>query len=698
MDLRRAVLPAVVLALIAAASFGQSPSLETYNAKLSPLDELSRELLTETGYVIREDGIVWDKRADEAVRSDEMAYLLSRLAGARRLKALLELELILNRSEGEKRLTAAEREAVRKLVRQHWPVFGVGTRRDFKSYFSVEEREALNKIPPRFDRGSALLMRDPPPVTAALPEETAAPSPIAPPTEPAAEANSTVYPKAVLTPFLEPFSLRRPSPFAPRRPPEPARAGPPATVVAPPAVAPAAAPAVATPLTAPKPAPPAPSASPPLPAGRPAAAPAPSRTPIAMDTPALGVLKPWTPADAPASSATATSSADDLRSTAPAAAPALPPPAPERKPAPGLAETSQADFDAFVANGPYSREGQALLKLVGDKAPDYCRAILRRTVVQAAPLIVFDGSRAGTDRRAGFAASAAGSPPVIALSPGALLLEHKTGLFKRNTIAAPEDPRAWAEFGIAPPAIEAAGKGAVSSGEENSAWGATKTYGDRSRRGSYSKLQQAGELLERLLLVGLEREGYASSVYAARKWARTARLLFSARHAAESGDDSFLDPDRRLELKDWIEQGDEADDLAVGTWSSARGNVLDPRRAGPDSQALYERQARPQCARALLADQLAETARAAAARVRTLESLQEAKIITAEAATSAAKKFTAEAEQARSSLLKAARPCDGRFGAEEAGLRRSQALVAEATRAERSFRDTEVKGEGHDRN
>ncbi|MDP3541647.1 MAG: hypothetical protein Q8T11_04180, partial [Elusimicrobiota bacterium] len=258
---------AFLLGFLAGPASAQSPTTEAYNTRATPLDDLSRELLLETGYVIRDDGKIWDNIADNAVRHDEMSYLLSRLAGARRLKALLELNLILNRSKGEKKLTEEERERVRGILRKHWAVFGVGTRKDFRAYFSLKElTEELDKIPPRFDRGSALLMRDPDPntapsramtaapisVTAPPPAQTYAPVPV-PAAEPAPEpqraaAPRQFIPRSVLTPFLAPPSLRRPSPFAPRaRPPEAEVAVSAAVVPAPappPAPAPYADPAV----------------------------------------------------------------------------------------------------------------------------------------------------------------------------------------------------------------------------------------------------------------------------------------------------------------------------------------------------------------------------------------------------------------------------------------------------------------------
>ncbi len=765
---------AVLLALpgIAAA---QSPTTEAYNVRATPLDDLSRELLIETGYIIREDGKIWDKIADNAVRLDEMSYLLSRLAGARRLKALLELNLILNRSEGEKKLTDAERENVRKILRKHWPIFGVGTRKDFRSYFSVQElTEELDKIPPRFDRGSAMLMRDPDPataptatmvvapisVTAPPPTATYAPVPVREPDPepraPVAETPRQFFPRSVLTPFLEPLSLRRPSPFAPRaRAPEAPVAVAPTAPTAP--VAPAApdvpaaiaavlrsmAPIDSPPTAAPAPvayvpatpqAPPPPltnrndivTAAPPVaamptpPPGIVFASPStrtPPRPPTvapnmippaappthslfgAVPTPQpvgaadLGQFKPWIPPGGAPAEIPPAPNAPSVSVAAPNTNP-IPPEAPKViQPT----DATQIDFDAFIANGPYSREGQLLLKMIAEKAPEFCRAILRRTVVRGAPLIVIDGARAGSDRRAGFAASDPAHPgAVIALSAGPLLLERKSGLFSKTLVALPEDPRAWAELGLAPPALDALKKGGIPSAQENGPWGVVRIYGDRSRHGTYSTQEQAGELLERLLLLGLEREGFASSTYAARVWARAARLLFSARVAEDYGNDSFLDPDRKLELRDWIERGDESDDLLVASWSSSRGNVLDPRRGGPESQALYERQARESCTRSLLADHLAEAARNLAARVRTVESLAESGLITAEAARASAQKAANEEMLSRTTLLSAPPACDGRFGADEAGLHRSTALLAEVSRAERAFRERKSRGSNHE--
>ena len=404
----------------------------------------------------------------------------------------------------------------------------------------------------------------------------------------------------------------------------------------------------------------------------------------------LGVLRAWTPQGAAAPSASGQPNV--AASAPPQAAPSDAP-----KVAPQPLDATQSEFDAFIANGPYGREGQALLKMLGAKAPDFCRAILRRTVVRGAPLIVIDGARAGADRRAGFAPSDPAHPgAVIALSAGPLLVERKKGMFGKTLIALPEDPRAWAELGLATPALDALSKTAAPASQENGPWGMVRIYADHSRHGTYSTQEQAGELLERLLLLGLEREGFASSTYAARAWARAARLLFSARLAEDYGGDSFLDPDRRLELRDWIERGDESDDLMIASWSSSRGNVLDPRRGGPESQALYERQAKESCTRSLLADHLAEAARSLASRARTIEALAESGLIGMDAAKISAERAAKDEAAARAALLASPPVCDGRFGADEAGLRRSNALLAEVSRAERAFRERKAKVASHD--
>lgn len=656
---------AAALALSAPASAG---SAAAYDVKASPLDELSRDLLSGNGYEFRQDGKVWDKISEAPVPHDEMPYLLTHLAGARRLKALLQLNLILNRSEGEKQLTDAERESVRTLVRQAWPVFGVGTRRDFRAYFTVQELETLDKIPPRFDKTSALTsMKDPEPesvtaapppvmpVTALPPPATVEPPPVVPvpqPTAPQAIVPAAVTPIVPasyvpsLPPLSAPPSLRRPSPFST------------ATAVAP---APAAA--------------------------------------------AIGVFKPWTP---PASSTAPLLGRLAVSLSTPAAvvavatvtieAPAIVPPPPSEPAKPAIPDIGAEQYDKFVAEGPYTNDGKALLKLIGSKAPEHCLPLLRRTVLAAMPQIVTDGTRTGAGLRAGLLVDAAkpDAPPIVALSPGAVYVERKSGLFgPKQALLIPESPAVYAELGIPPPPIEALKKDAVPTGVENGPWGATKLFADGSRRGSYSAQEQAGELLEHILLLGLRRENLDASAYAARRWARTARLMFSSRLKDDLGQDGFLDPDRRAELRAWLERPEESDDETLSSWAGSRLALLDPRRGSPEGARAFESRARGSCVRSTLEDALAEAAGRRARRVGALETLLSAELTTSQAAKTAAQAAADEETAVRKKLISDLPTCPAVDPGRDEALRKASLLMAEALRAERSLREKKMKGDEH---
>lgn len=690
----RAVL---ALAVLSASGAPARAAVSTaYDTKVSPLDDLARDLLTTNGYELRADGKVWDKISETPVAHTDMPYLLSRLASARRLKALLELNLILNRSEGEKKLTDEERESVRTIVRQNWPVFGVGTRRDFRSYFSVQELETLDAVAPRFDKTSALTsMKDPepesvtavPPVTPPPPVEPAAPvaaAPVTPAPEPPAAvavAPAVVTPAVpTLTPMFAPPSLRRPSPFAAAQLPVEPKAEVPA---APAATVPAEVP--------PPPAPPAEIPPPPAPATPPVAPP-----PAAE--PQVGVFQPWTPPAASTAAVAQTPVAVEASTPAVAAATEAPAAATPIPPPPAAVAITAEQYGKFVAEGPYTTEGRALLHLIGQKAPAFCLPLLRRTVLSVMPLIVLDGARTGAGLRAGVFVDPAkpDQPPTIALSPGAVHLEKRSGLFgSRQAVLLPEDPSFYAGLGIAAPALDALRKDAAPTATENGPWGATKVYADGSRRGSYSVQEQAGELLEQILRLGLEREDLAASTYAARRWTRTARLLFSQRLKDELGQDSFLDPDRRDQLRSWMERPEEADDAAVGSWAAARVGILDPRRGAPESALDFEARARGACVRTALEDALAEAARARARRVAILESLVELDLAEAKAAKAAAQSTLDEESATRKRLLAAPPSCPESDAARTESLRRSAMLATEAMRAERAMREQKASGGSH---
>jgi hypothetical protein len=349
-----------------------------YDVNVSPLDELSRELLSGNGYELRTDGLVWDKISETPVRRSDMPYLLSRLASAKRLGALLKLNNIINRYDAERKLTPEDKEAVRAIVRQNWVVFGSATRRDFHSYFSAEERESLDKISPRFESMSQMAMADP------APESPTASAPIPPPSVP-------------------------PPPI-----PTPAVSTPVVTSIAP----------TLTTSTAPK----------------------------------LGVLLPWTP-PAPSTETIVSSSSPVAPVAEMMVATVTVPPIPVVEAAPQptpvrILDVSAAEFDKFVDSGPYSKSTKSLLEILGKRAPDFCLPLLRRTVVSLAPQVVIDGARTGFQLRAGFIfdPSQPMSPPIIALSPGPVLLNNKSQLFgSSQPVLLNESTSTWSALAIATP-------------------------------------------------------------------------------------------------------------------------------------------------------------------------------------------------------------------------------------------------------
>ncbi|HXT00277.1 MAG TPA: hypothetical protein VN915_06355 [Elusimicrobiota bacterium] len=753
-------------ALLAAGPARASSSPAVYDAKAAPLDDLCKELLTGNGYEIRDDGVVWDKIGEAAVTRDDMPYLLSRLASAKRLRALLEINNIITRYDAERKLTPEDKEAVRQLVRANWVVFGVAPRNDFRSYFSVEELETLDKIPSRFDTMSAITMTDPPidsvtenpPSVTALPPAAvaaapvaAAPAPVAPPAAPQAAAPAAAAVAAVparviptLTPLMEPPSLKRESPFASAPAPAPAPA--PALPVAAPVVAASPAPAAVAPPPAPvaaaalPAAPVAPAAvipaapvtaapvvytaapSAPIAAGpapiafgaHPAApaatfrveAPAPPAVPVVYAAPVappvaavvaagLGTLKVWTPPAGAAAPPRVAPKAPVVAVAKPAAPVAAAPPPPEP---PKIAAVSEAEYEKFIAEGPYNSGGKAVLELLGKRAPEFCLPLLRRTVVGAIPQIVSDGARTGAELRAGFTVDAANplAPPLIALSPGPVFVVVKQGMFGgREAVLVPESTKAWADLGVSRPRLDALREDASPVSTENGDWGATRLYADGSRRGSYSTTEMAGEMLEQLLLLGLAREGLDASPYAARQWARTARLMFYARLKEETQQDNFLDPDRRAELRGWLDHPDESEDLTAAVWSGSRVQLLDPRRGPPAAALDFETRQRDSCVRSALEDALAENARRGAARVGELSTLADAGLVDSGAAKTAARAAADEEANKRLALIVRPPACPPANPAREEGLRKASLLLTEATRAERLLREHRAGIENH---
>ncbi|MCX5797214.1 MAG: hypothetical protein NTY77_17120, partial [Elusimicrobia bacterium] len=252
---RRLSLAGLILGLSAGALQGQAPGADVpYNVKTDPLTEAQTQLLLQNKYQIREDGTVTAADGSQPMARGDMPFVIQRLESGQRLKALLQINLILNRSEGEKNLTAEERESIRKIVKESWRLFTLKTRKTFRSYFSLQELEVMDLAPLPQASMEEPALRDqegimaPVAAAPAVPPAAAAPAVVAPAAvavPPVAAAPAVVAPAAVAAPPV----VAAPAVVAPAAVAAPPVAAAPA-VVAPAAVAAppvAAAPAVMAP-------------------------------------------------------------------------------------------------------------------------------------------------------------------------------------------------------------------------------------------------------------------------------------------------------------------------------------------------------------------------------------------------------------------------------------------------------------------
>jgi len=230
MSRRRLCLAGVMLGLSAGVLRAQTAeSDKPYNAKTEPLPEAQSQLLLQNKYQIQEDGMILAPGSSQPMPRGDMPYVIQRLESGQRLKALLQINLILSRSEGEKNLTVDERESIRKIVRENWRLFALKTRKGFRSYFSLQELELMDQAPlPK------AALEEPELKDQEVVVEPAAPAPAPPPAPAPVAAAPVAVPVAAVPVAAAPAAA----------PPPPA----PAPVAAAPVAAPVAVPVAAAPV------------------------------------------------------------------------------------------------------------------------------------------------------------------------------------------------------------------------------------------------------------------------------------------------------------------------------------------------------------------------------------------------------------------------------------------------------------------
>jgi len=541
----------VFLAAPALRADNPPPANVPINAKIESLPDGDSLLLSQARYQVRTDGTVLDPSTGKPVSREELPFLIQRLQSNQRLKALLQLNLILNQSRGEKHLTPAERESIRKIVSENWRLFSHQTRKDFRGYFSLQELEAMNRIP--------------------LPQAAM--------TEPELQDHSSSSPEKA---DIE----SRPAESASR-------------IV--PAQAPAAAqlmPAVLVPAPLQQ------SAAPPAEISRPAAEPPPLESlnarPEKPAAPQLGVMLPWspgrtitlpkpetpTPIESSVSTAAASAQTSPDISSAPvarasaepaalsestAAAVSAPPPTPPAPAAPSPAarleppsrNVKPEEFENFLLAAPYGREAKSMLRLISAKAPDFARARVLNDVMSSLPQISVDSGRVN-GRRHSRLIWEAGGPASVILNEG-LILQERRGLFLGSATQ------------LLP--ISSVEPDSPPIKQERGPWGQTAFYKNGSRRAVFTLETQAGYLLADLVRLDARLRGWDESAYAVETAARAAQWLF---YGALRQDD-FLDPETRLSYQQWLDQPAQYADHLILSLAASRSGTLDPLRKEPSA-------------------------------------------------------------------------------------------------------------------
>jgi hypothetical protein len=647
-------LAGLILSLSAAALQGQVATIDApFNVKIDTLTDAQAGLLLQKNYQIRDDGTVLAGDGSQPVTRGDMTYLLQRLESGQRLKALLQIDVILSSSEGEKNLTDDERESIRKVVKDNWWLFSLKTRRNFRSYFSLQELESMDMVPLPPTELEEPDLKDQEGVIEPVP---AAPKAAAPTSVPAAAA-APAAPATVVAPAVA-------APVAVAT----AAATVPAMTIAVPAAAvpsvpaPAAAVVPAAPVVAPA------IAAPSVPAP---AAISPAPTPVVA--PAVAAPAVTAPPAAPAASAPRFVATPAAAVPAPAPAPAAP------SAEPPLAEVTGAAFEKFLADAPYGREVKVLLRLVSERA-SFARNRVLNDVMTTMPQIVIEPDLVGEQTYSRLLIGPDGTI-TIALNNGAVLMEKPKLFLGMTTTLLPRSAKAYSEAGLPQPAVQALQGEAVPQRQASGPWGDASVYSDESQRASFTPEVQAGALLAELVRLDSRLRGWDASPYVTEIAARTAQwLLYDALAYVRRGD-AFMDPLTRIAYHRWLTQPAAYHDELLLSLTVGRNRTVDPRKIDLAAVSEFDRRALADCMKASAEENAYRDASARQARTLDLAAYEASGLFSSEilaAARAAAAK--APAEPAPKTL------CRPEWASEMAAISKSGVMLSEAVDAEKHLR------------
>lgn len=117
----------------------------TFNRKETSVAAKDLGLLESSGYRFEEDGRLFEPGVKSPVINTDYYYILEDLRSHSRLKALLELNLVLSRSDYGRRLSAEDRKEIRRIGKESWWLLSKRTRKQVGKQFSETEIWKLDR-------------------------------------------------------------------------------------------------------------------------------------------------------------------------------------------------------------------------------------------------------------------------------------------------------------------------------------------------------------------------------------------------------------------------------------------------------------------------------------------------------------------------------------------------------------------------
>jgi len=617
----------------------EAPAEEPFVFKEGTLCDTDFLLLTRAGYSLNADGKVYAKDSKEPLPESDFQFVLEEIRSKQRLKALLQINLILTKSNYSDAVSQNDREALRAIGKENWPLLSRHSREQLQAYFTTREVYEMDlRLPkvPDFVQGQLPLPPEPKlgePVSISSQEPLKSHDKLLLPLG-VRESKPAVQEPEELPTFEPEQPLPQPTPSTEAAPETPAVRSAAELTVAPPAVGPdepaapepqpqppasdQAVPGTVSPIGTPPEPMPAQAASV-MPAVPPQAAapviPEPEELPTfenepvkpAPELPFRTEPAPLPPVPTAPATAPLTLEGEKPKSPERAAPPAVrqpavqEPPPPERaappsapKPVVAYPPFDPAAFTAFLDGAPYGRDVKPLLSFLAENTQDPERRIALGLVMALSPHIVLDSIKAGAHGRYALSRLPGREGRAqVALNDGPVVLEAKRLFQKSQVFKLPDSPAYYAEQSLPFPTLKAISREAPSESEEEEDWGMARVYSDGSMRLRISAEQLAGALLHALFELDAQRRGWDDALRAELR-ASAAEFHLYRTLEVQKRQRPRLDRELEAQYREWFERPEDYVDFLVGCVAAQGGQtdvaILSEAGLAPDLKPSSEAQ------------------------------------------------------------------------------------------------------------